>query len=621
MIQEDFIVQKWFNSTHSELENRELVQNPTEEGFLWQTATLKKRPGLFTDQDVSWDYTRSTDSQIMGKVVRDGNMFFWDDECNVYNFTRSSDSYELEKVYNASTDVVLKDKDMYWNDIKQKAIVVPYLCDYVNGWTADKVSSTNDDGNGNVKLVVNESAVFSSDSVWDYIYFNQDASSNARWQIRQIVEFIDDQTVFLNEQFYSETSTWEVNESWETYNTIDDVAVFNNIRNKDNLVLCIWVNNYESSFRNLWGNDIEIFEWRFRYINWYGSSVGWSVGSGEYEILDPSTILGASIDARWQKMNSLLLTKNYLLVNMDTSIHVVWQIAATDTSDPIYNLNSIINGDSAFYPESIFSKGWLYYISKDRTLESGDIIAVSSNIIYGETKNQWVVVQKYLDEINPDTYVRVYDYWRWMIIQYVNNSSTTMLMYDNIYEWWMVWKYNEAIRDKFDFYYWDMVIWVGNKVCLRKWNSDLWQDIRTKYVVTWSKNFVNSMFSLKKIKISLWYYSNVIKFKIRLDLWYAVFEGRVEKDAKWVEYLTRQNLAANWDTMWSIPIGFNTLGWDNSLNHFIAKIWLIGIPIGKKCTYYKLTLENLENFDLNIVGLSVMTEWWNPYVTPACNVF
>jgi hypothetical protein len=32
------------------------------------------------------------------------------------------------------------------------------------------------------------------------------------------------------------------------------------------------------------------------------------------------------------------------------------------------------------------------------------------------------------------------------------------------------------------------------------------------------------------------------------------------------------------------------------------------VPIGKKCTYYKLTLENIENSDANITGISVLTE-------------
>lgn len=620
MLQEDFIAQKWFNSIFSEIENYELVQNPTEEGFLWNTATYKKRDGLFTDQWQWWEYNWSTDSDIQWKVIKWWIAFFWDYDCNVYRFEKSSDSYEMTKVYDASTDVVLKDKDMYGNNIKQKAIVVPYLCDFVNWWTADSVLSTNDDWNGNVKLVVQESAIFSSDSVWQYIYFTNDASDKARYQIRQIVEFIDDQTVFLNEQFYAEPSTRDTNEKWETYETIDDVSVFNNIRNSKNLVLCLSLKSNEAHFRNLWGNDIEIFEWRFWYINGYWSSVWWSFWTWEYELLDPTTVLWSSIDSRWQKMNSLVLTKNYLLVNQETSISVVWQIAATDQQAPIYNLNSIINWDSAFWYDSIHYKWWLYYIWKDRLLEWWDIVAVSTNLIYWETKNQWIIIQKYLNEILPDTYVRTYDYGRWIIIQYVKDWKTTMLVYDSIYEWWLPWKYNMEIYDKFDFFYWDLVIWVWNKICLKKWNNDLWENISVKCVVTWSKNFINSLFSVKKIKLSLWYYENVVNFKIRLDLWYSVFEWKIEKDANWIDYLVRQNMIWWINTLWWTPLWIWILWWwVPSVN--ISKIWLIWIPIWKKCSYYKLTLENIDNYDLNIVWISVMTEWGNPYITPHINVF
>lgn len=621
MFQEDFIAQQWLNSIFSELENYELVQNPTEEGFFWPMATLKKRDWLYTEVGVGGVYNRKTDWDIQGKIVVWWVAFFWDDECKVYRFEKIAWDFIMTKVYNDDDTLTFKDTDMYWNKIKQKSICIPYLSEFVNSWTADSVLSTNDDWSWNVRLVVNEVWIFDTTSVWQYIYFTNSASNKAKYQIRQIVEYIDEKTVYLSEQFYADPSTWEVNETWETYELIDQVVVFNNLRDANNLTLCISLSTNEITFRNLGGNDIEIFEGRYRYINAYWSSVGWSFATGEYELLDPDTVLWSSIDGRWQKMNSLVLTKNYLMVNQETSISVVRKIAATSTSLPIYNLNWVINWDSSFSPESIFYKWWLYYVGLDTLLQWWDIVAVSTNLIYGETKNQWKIIQRYLNEIQPDTYVTAYDFGRWPVIQYVNDWKTTMLVYDNIYQWWLPWKYNMAIYDKFEMFYGELLIGVWNKICFKRWTDDLWEDIKVKCVVTWSKNFVNSLFSLKKIKLSLWYYKNVVKFKIRLDLWYAVFEGKVEKDANGVEYLVWQNIAWSWSWLWYVPIGFNTIGWWNSLDDYIAKIWLIWIPIWKKCSYYKLTLENIDNYDLNIVGISVLTEWGSPYITPSVNVF
>jgi len=621
MIAENFIAQQWFNSLFSELDNFELVQNPIEDWFLSNTATAKKRLWLFTDQWTWWAYNWQTDWEIMWKKIIWWLAYFWDDQCKVYKFEKAGNSFSLTKIYDNPDGLVLKTEDLYWNKIKQKAISISYVSTVLWSWTADDLLSTNDDWNWNVRLVVNEAGTFSAASVWQYIYMTNQASDSAKYQIRQIVEYIDDKTVFLSEMFYADPTTRDSNEPWETYESIDTNIVFNNLRTADNLVLTI-DNNDNAYFRNLWWNDIEIFEWRFRYINSYWSAVWWSMATWEYEILDPSTILWSSADWRWQKMNSLVLTKSYLLVNQETSMSVVWQIAATSASTAIYNLNSIINWDSALTPESIHYKWWLYYLWKDRLFQWWDIVAVSTNMIYWETKNQWMVIQKYLNQIEDWSFVRTYDYGRWPIIQYVQGWRTTMLVYDQIYQGRLVRKYNMEIYDMFETFYWETIIWVWDKVCLRKWNSDLWQDIHVKCVVTWSKtNFVDSLFSLKKIKMSLWYYENVVKFKMKLDLWWSVFETKVEKDANWVEYLTWQNMAASNSSMWWIPLWFWNVWWGNWLSSFINKVWLIWIPIWKKCWYYKLTLENIDNFDLNIVSITMLLEWWNIYVTPSANVF
>jgi hypothetical protein len=56
-------------------------------------------------------------------------------------------------------------------------------------------------------------------------------------------------------------------------------------------------------------------------------------------------------------MDALVLIKNYLLVDMENSMSVIWKMAVDDNEvDPIYNINSIINGESAITPDAIFFK-------------------------------------------------------------------------------------------------------------------------------------------------------------------------------------------------------------------------------------------------------------------------
>lgn len=664
MLQEDFIPQKWFNSIFSELNNYELVQYPTErDWFFSETATAKKRDWLYTEQDLEWNYVWKTDAEIKWKIIVGWVMFLWDKNCNVYRFEKDSWNYTLTKIFsnvfgniwledwsslyaedmswqfsleNSDSDIRLFEYDMYGRRVKQKALCISYLNKLNKEFTVDKTASTNDDWNWNTIIAANEAWIFTDWSTpWDenmlayYVYFPSSSSSQVRWQIRQIVEIPSWENwkqAYLSQMFYSEPTDWLVDEPCEVYEWIEDVIVFNNIRNSAGQVLTLWISNSEAHFRDLGWIDIEMFEWRLWMINSYATSVWASLASWEYEMLDPNTVRGSSIDSRWQKMDSLVLIKNYLLVNMENSMSVIWKMAVDDNEvDPIYNINSIINGESAITPDAIFFKSWLYFVNTDTMFEWGDVVAVSSNMIYWETTNQWAIVQTWLDKISYWDYVRAYWIWRMRIIQYIIDGKTQMLVYDDLYEWWMPRDYPMEIYDKFEKFYDERVIWVWDKICFKRWDSDLWETIKCKVTIIGSKNYINSLFSIKKIKIWLWFYDNIQHFKIKLDLWYTVYEWHIQKDAEWVEYLTWSNIAwQQWDWLWVMPVWIVPFGWwdvESWLVSYIWKIWLIWVPIGKKCDYYKITLENLNNDNLNLTGISVLTEWWNTYITPANNVF
>lgn len=624
MLNDDFIAQKWFNSIFSELINYNLVQSPYEDWFLPETATLKKRPGLFTDQWVWGTYNWQAHWTLMWKIIVWWVMFCRDNLCNVYRFEKVLWEYVMTLVYdNTLWPLTLFSTSSYLTTVKQKALKVPYLSWKVKSWTADKVLSTNDDWSWNTILFVNEDLTFSSASVWQYIYFTDSASTKAKYQIRQITQYLTAKSVVLSSMFYSDPSDWAVNEPWETYATIGDVVVFNNLRTSAWLVLCLAVSDNEATYRNLWWNDIEIFEWRLWQISWYWTSVWWSIGSWEYEILDPTTVLWWSTTLMWQKMDSFVLVKNYLLVNQENSISVVWQIWQDALLTPIYTMNNISWWDSAFWYDSIFYEWGLYFYWKNKIFKWWDVVATSTNIIELQSKNQWIIINKFLKWIWLLDYVRCYELGDWsIIIQYTDLSTkTTILKYDPTYEWWLPWEYNLVIKDKFEPFYEDFIVCVWDKVCLMAWTDDLWWDISTKCVVTGSKQIRNSIFSLKKFKITLWYYSNVVWFKATIEIWRDVFRSIIKKDANWVSYLTRQNIWAWWWTLWSVPLWLMNLWWVNSVDSYIARQWLIGIPIWKKCTYYKLTLENIDNYDLNISGITWLVETGNPYITPLNNVF
>lgn len=635
MIPEEFIPQAWLNSIFSELWNYEMVPNSVDEWFPSEFWTLKKRAWLFTDRGVDNVFNRQMKANGAGKLINGGVAYFWDQDCNVYMFERVSNAYVMTEVFTNPSfgdpwHLTRFNQDSYGKRVKQRALVLPYVWWLVNGWTADKVNSTNDDGSGNVVLAVNEAAIFDPvTSLWQYIYFTPQATDAARYQIRQIVQVINDQTVYLSEQFYGDPVDWDTAEPGQTYANIDSIVVFNNIRDENWLVLCMSLDGTEFTYRNLGWNDIELFEGRFWQISSYWTSVAWSIATGEYEIIDPSTVRWGSNNARWQKMDSLMVAKNYLVINMEAGISVIWQFAEDpNTGLWIYNMTSIMNGDSGFWPDALFYKWWFYYVGKDRFFEGGDIVPTSDSIIELQVKNQWLTIDRYLTAIDNADYVRSYDFWRWIVVQYVKEWQTVMLVYDNIYKGWLPWWYNMEIYDKFELFYWDLLIIAWDKICIKGWNKDIDESISVKCVITGSKQIKNSIISLKKIKLSLGYFDNVVhNFKISVDIWKAVFEGKIKKDSSWVAYLNRQNIAAWWSSLGSGPIWFNLLGWGNAegwphnVATFIAKMWLIGIPIWMKCTYYKITFENLENYDLNIQWITVLLESGNPYITPLENVF
>lgn len=156
-------------------------------------------------------------------------------------------------------------------------------------------------------------------------------------------------------------------------------------------------------------------------------------------------------------MDSLILTKNYLLVNQENSMSVIWQLWYNTQTTPIYNMNSISSGESSFWYDSIFYKSWLYFLSKDRIFNGWDIVPTSTNLIELAAKNQWII-DKFLSRIKSDDYVRCYDFWRWKIIQHNDWVKTYMLVYDYIYECWLPREYNLVINDKFEMFYEDLLI-------------------------------------------------------------------------------------------------------------------------------------------------------------------
>jgi len=623
MIVDTFIPTVWFNSVFSYLKNFEISLSPIEEWFKWTKFFFIKRPWFWTKKNTQDQYVWELEWNYIWHYVYQDTWYVRDDLWKVYKFYKdTTNNYVLEKIYDNTDWLEIYEKDTYWNYVQQRALTVNYLTEKL--WSYTVQSANNFAWSWDVvELVVNEAWSFTSADIWKYLYFPYQASADWRFMFRQIVEVVDDRTVHLNEQLYTDPAT--INISWqpiEKYDRLDEVIVFNNLKEPTTRqVLTYEITTWNFELRMLWWKDIAIYDWRYWNVTEDGSSVWWSVLTWEYEILDPDTAFWNVIEKRGERILSIYPYRNYLLIFYKTTIAVIRQIWKDSNWIPIYNWNTILWETWIFSPESYFIKEWnLYVFTIWKKICSLEIKPQSTNIIEWVLQSQADIIQHKLNDINYTQRVKMfwYDVWIWLLVS--DEYWTYIWKYTFEYKWRYYNESKKTLKSYYSWIYWDWMNWCERWVVLKWWETDLWEDIEQEVQIVWPQQTYWDAFTILQLKILLWYYDNVMDFEVELDLWHEKFITNIYDTSQWINFVQRQNIAT-WDwSLSTVPMSYNLYWWVNTLKNKINKIWLMSLRVWKSWVYYKFTLRNRNNKNINFWYLWVQYKQGNPLVAPIMNV-
>lgn len=618
MLVDSFIPIVWFNSVFSYLKNFEVKQSPIEEGTKSDKFFFTKRDWFYSEKTNTGIYKWELEWNFVGKEVFNDIAYIRDDLWKVYSYEKDTNGlYVLTKIYDNPVWLWVYTKDTKWNLVPQRCKKIQYITWFKKSWTV--LSSTNFWWGGtDVELIVNEPNTFDISDVGSYIYIPYSASSDFRFQIRVIIDVVNDTTVHLSEQFYNEPTVWT---PWETYDTIWDVIVFNNLKYTNDQVLTYDVENNAFHLRSLWWKDIAVYDGRYWSLTLEWTAVGWSVLTWEYEIIDPTTVRWNNVGSRWEKILSIESYKTYLLLFYKTSIAVVRQIWQDSSSNPIYNYNEILWWVGLFSANSyVIKEWWLYIFTQDKTFNWLDIKPQSTNIIEGILSPQWSIIQKQLNSITSSDYVECFSYDVGVGVYASNDFWTKFFKYTLEYKGRYYHESYKKINNYYKKLYSDNVLWYDKYVCLEWWNVDFDANIDQEVQIKWPWQTYWDAFTILQIKFLLWFYNDEMDFELELDLWWEKFIWYVYDDAKWISYIRWQNIASANGALSQVPLQYMVLWWINSIKENIWRIWLIWLRVWKSWVYYKLTVKNKDNKHFNFGSIMVQYKQWNPLVVPIKNV-
>lgn len=617
MLRDTIIPSVWFNAKFSEIENFDISQRPYEFWFRKDEFFLIKREWIYTNETTWGTPLWRCEWNIVWWVLYNDTIYVYDDLKKVYKFYNNWGAYALLKIYNNTDTLSLYTTDINWQTVKQKAYILPYISWLEKTFTVDWINTTNNDWSWNVVLSVNEANTFASWDVWKCIYIK--TSTLAQFQIRQISQYVTATKVYLSEMFYQVPANWD---TWELYTEIYDMVVFNNLRKTVETVLCIDTKSaHTSSLRYLAGNDSALFEWRLWLLNQYWTSIWGSLATWEYEILDPLAVIWTSKDNKWESIKHIEVFQRYILCFYNNNISAIWKLWNDTNGDPIFTITNILSWVSTFWVYSFIVKDWTpYFFANNKKIYTLWITAVSEWVLQWTLQDQWNVIQEGLNLIESTDEVRLYsdEKWLWIIIKWT--SGTRIFKYYSNYQWWLLHTYTVLFSTNIFKINWKEYFWIWKDICWYWWAEDLWNAINQKLVVTWPTQEYWSIFKLLQIKLLLWYYTNLTDFDCTLELWQEPFKMIITKNATWMDYVTWNNQAATDTTLWSNVLWYLILGWENPSEANLSKIWLVWLRIWKWWIYYKITLTNKDNKNLNIWMIDVQYVPQNPYLVPVRNV-
>jgi len=625
MVLLDTIVpRKWWNQLVSYLNNFVIKRKPVpNEWFRQDEFFVTKRLWTWTSDE------RVTDSDIVWHIVSWSNIYIWDEDCKVYRFNYTGGVYSFDKIYNNPDGFIL---DV---TVKSKALELWYVSDLEATWVVNTYTTTSP------YTLVTAAATFTSDDINKYVYIshlnNSWNFSVWGWQFKRITKVNSTTSVDLDSAFVIEPVAGD---GIELYADINSVIVFNDIRktvtDAGSIEQDFWLTLYDNGTsvadwyeRNMIWDDILLYDSKLWTVEW-GRTI-WASYILNYEIIDSTSVIwNNSSGGRLQTFEDIIAIDEYqkfMMIYSTNSISLIRPIANTEGTT-LYGYSKGLSGMTLYWPYSMTKKEGVPFIATN-TKQIG-IIEIKNNNewvydIY--FNNQWYFIQDLLDSrIELDDTLRLFSDNETvnLMINKQWEDKTYLFRYYQHHQRWLPQEYNSSITSVFSKFLGDSYYTIWNKLCIAQGEDDLWDDIDQTFTIIWpqKEEATGRLCYLQQVVLMVGYYKNLLDFDVTIELWWDKFKLVVDKTTEGTLYTKRQNLAsADW-TLGTNILWYSILWGENVLDEWISKIAMLWIKVWKWFAwYYKVTLTNKDNSNINLGMIEPQYIAGNPYLVPIKNVF
>lgn len=632
---ESIIPQQWWMQQFSFVENFVIKQKPAEEWFRKQEFSLVKRDWTSTNED--W----ITDGEIVWHIKYENKIYVWDDLGKIYRYRNNGWSFQFDKVFdNPWNEYSLFTENINWTIVRQKAIRIPYLSWLSASWTV--VTAPNDPWSTPYTLVVSEE-IFTQDSVNKYVYVPVTDSLWAlqdwRFQFARIIKYNSTTSVDLEFAFLGWGLSVVAWNKIEVYDTIANNILFNNIRKTEEIdwidittTVCLNDNdedNPEITYRSIYWDDILYLEWKVWTVNnWLSisASIPWLL-----EVVDSLSVLWDTRSRGTRNFQDSILAiedyQKYILVFFSDSISVIRQIAYdADSGETLYWFNQAISWMTLFSATSLWKKSWaLFIVNKDKQIGTISVNPISESSFTVEFSDQWYVMQDlFNDNIIEWDHVFIASDNITTNIVVAKLNQTIVYRYYPVYQRWLPQKYPFRINTWFQRFFWYDYYTTWTSLVRWEWEDDLWQDIPQTMSIVWPQTEWQDgrLCYMQQIVLWVWFFNNLVDFDLELEMWTDRFIMVLDRTVWGTEYVRWQNITSGDWSLWTNILWYNNLWWANIMRENISKMSILWFKVWVWFAwYFKLTMRNKGNANINISLIEFQYVPGNPYLVPIKNSF
>ena len=262
---------------------------------------------------------------------------------------------------------------------------------------------------------------------------------------------------------------------------------------------------------------------------------------------------------------------------------------------------------------------WFYILSKYKQLLWVSITSVWIDKYFVDTKNQWMYIQKYLDNLATTNAIRLHIDDQKISLIVKETSQTVIYNYDVLYLWWYKWVTQLPINNiKWDKFIWATIYSKAFDAWKDAWNLSYNQSIRTIVWEEW-------IFTMKRSLLTKFYiWQNTTKWtyvSYTVMAWWNLDKYTKNFIESWyIQDIAWYSIQTDW-TLWTSMLWMSTL-WESQTLwlDIMADIALIENPTWFFYDIHIIDIKADDSDEIEFWWLAIWYSIFQPQVTPIRNV-